>query len=69
MQFHSVPGKGHAMMQGPSETRILMAFWAQALKNRPPQLQGDAGDTEFLEIDSNSEVLRSMQSPDGPCLQ
>ena len=66
MQFHSVPGKGHAMMQGPSEMRILMAFWAQVLKHKPLQPQGHGEDAEYVEIHSNSDVLRSMQSPAGP---
>ena len=63
MQFHSVTGKGHAMIQGSSEMRILMAFWAQALKNRPPQPQGSGADSEYVEIDRD---LQSMQFAEGP---
>lgn len=40
------------MMQGPGEMRVLMAVWAQALKQRPVQPPGAAGrgDGEFVEI-------------------
>ena len=54
------------MMQGPGEMRILMAFWAQALKNRPQQENSEARDSELFEIDSRSGVLQSLHSSGMP---
>ncbi len=61
-QFHSIPGKGHGMMNGPAEMRILMAFWAQSLKHRPTQVStGGPSHTSFVEVHGGADTLSSLQ--------
>ncbi len=40
VQLHAVPGKGHAMVASAQEMRVLMTFWAAALRQRPPTADG-----------------------------
>lgn len=47
---HSVPGKAHAMPQGPSEMRMLMQFWAQHLSRRPMAAGGPSWAGEVLPL-------------------
>jgi predicted esterase len=41
VEMHSIPGKGHTMLNSEAETRIVMQFWAQNLSNRPPPADDD----------------------------
>ncbi|DBB02306.1 TPA: hypothetical protein ACH3X3_011319 [Trebouxia sp. C0006] len=61
-QFHSIPGKGHGMISGPAEMRLLMAFWGQSLKHRPTQVStGDPSHTSFVEVHGGVDTLSSLQ--------
>ena len=61
VHLHSVPGKGHAMMKGPDEMRVLMAFWAKSLKHRPvDQEQGTT--SEVMEIDNSCGALDCLRT-------
>ncbi|KAG7670686.1 hypothetical protein Ndes2526B_g00472 [Nannochloris sp. 'desiccata'] len=40
VELHSIPGKGHAMLNSETETRIVMEFWAKHLSNRPTDDSG-----------------------------
>lgn len=42
----TLPGKGHAMIGSATETRALMAFWAQRLMRRPT-------DAQFIEVEGH----------------
>lgn len=62
VRFHSIPGKAHGMVDGPSEMRLLMAFWAESLKHRPVQA-GTEGSPQasFVEIHGGRDMLSSLQ--------
>jgi len=61
-QFHSIPGKGRGMINGPAEMRLLMAFWGQSLKHRPTQVStGDPSHTSFVEVQGGADTLSSLQ--------
>jgi len=42
VKMHSIPGKGHTMLNSETETRIVMEFWANNLSNRPTDDSGDS---------------------------
>ena len=35
-ELQTLPGKGHAMVSSEREMRLLMAFWGNRLRHRPP---------------------------------
>ena len=60
---HSVPGKGHAMPQGPTEMHELMQFWSQRLSRRPTAADlppGAGGDGELLEVRPGEVTLERV---------
>jgi hypothetical protein len=58
VQLHSVPNKGHSMVNSAGEMRACMAFWAARLRLRPAQ-----ADESFVEVPKQAAaaVLESIQ--------
>ena len=65
VQFHSIPGKAHGMIGGPSEMRHLMGYWAQALKHRPVHANAaEASQSTLVEVQGNTSALSSLHTRD-----